>query len=62
MSDRASGGVRVEDTDERRDSYVWKRCVCDQFGRCLTDCPSADLDRPDPSSYWDRRRREWVQR
>lgn len=22
---------------------VWKRCGCDQFGRCLTDCATAHL-------------------
>jgi hypothetical protein len=29
------------------------RCACDQYGRCLMDCPSADrTDRPGPSWYW----------
>lgn len=45
---------------EERPMYL--RCVCDQYGRCLTDCPSADLPRPNASAYYDRRRGEWVQR
>lgn len=39
---------------------VWSRCVCDQYGRCLTDCPSMDLVRPWPTAYWDRRNHRWV--
>lgn len=27
---------------------VWKRCWCLQWGRCLTECPTADLPRPVP--------------
>jgi hypothetical protein len=42
------------------DVDVWRRCVCDQYGRCLADCPSADLVRPSGRAYWDRRNSEWV--
>lgn len=27
---------------------VWERCWCYQYGRCLVDCPTADLPRPMP--------------
>jgi len=27
---------------------VWKRCWCWQYGRCLVDCPTADLPMPHP--------------
>lgn len=37
------------------------RCVCDQYGRCLVDCPSADrTDRPGLEWYWDLRHGRWV--
>ncbi len=41
---------------------MWRRCRCDQYGRCLTDCPSADLRRPGPWFYYDRKRAVWVER
>ncbi len=27
---------------------VHKRCWCWQYGRCLTDCPTAHLPKPQP--------------
>ena len=40
---------------------VFERCRCDQWGRCLTDCPSADrTDAPGVAWYWNRRLNEWV--
>lgn len=27
---------------------VWQRCWCWQYGRCLVDCPTADLPHPNP--------------
>lgn len=27
---------------------VWERCWCYRFGRCLVDCPTADLPKPVP--------------
>lgn len=27
---------------------VWQRCWCWQYGRCLVDCPTADLPPPIP--------------
>lgn len=27
---------------------VWRRCWCYRYGRCLVDCPTADLPSPKP--------------
>ena len=37
-----------------------KRCWCWQYGRCLVDCPTADLPRPKPltDANW---RKAWRQ-
>lgn len=32
-------------SDEKQ---VWERCWCYRLGRCLVDCPTADLPRPSP--------------
>jgi hypothetical protein len=29
-------------------SAVWQRCWCYRTGRCLVDCPTADLPQPVP--------------
>lgn len=42
------------------EKQVWQRCRCWQFGRCLADCPSADLTVPGSLLWWDRRANEWV--
>ena len=46
----------MSDTDER---HVHQRCWCWQMGRCLTDCPTADLPRPVPmtDANW---KRAWM--
>jgi hypothetical protein len=54
-----SGTVNANGEDARP---TWERCRCDQYGRCLTDCPSAGLPRPNPTAYYDRRSGQWVQR
>lgn len=36
-------------SEQNADSaLVWQRCWCWQYGRCLVDCPTADLPKPVP--------------
>ena len=30
-------------SEEELKRPVWERCGCDQWGRCLVDCPTAHL-------------------
>ena len=38
---------------------IWMRCWCWQMGRCLVDCPTADVPRPVPMTdeNW---KRAWM--
>ena len=35
---------------------IWERCWCWQYGRCLTDCPTAGIPHPNPMTdeNWER--------
>ncbi len=37
---------RRNQVDDEREVTVNEGCWCWQYGRCLTDCPTADLPRP----------------
>lgn len=33
------------------ETEVWERCRCDQWGRCLVDCPTAHLTWQESALY-----------
>lgn len=44
MADQVGGSDMSSSTPKP----VWERCWCWQYGRCLVDCPTADLPKPLP--------------
>ena len=48
MSGRTSTAINANDGEAVTERPVWRRCWCWQYGRCLVDCPTADLPRPKP--------------
>lgn len=60
MSEQASTAINDNPDGAVIEPPVWQRCWCWQMGRCLVDCPTADLPRPVPMTdeNW---KRAWME-